>query len=122
MVLMNGRESQNPPDRRVGLAADRTEMANFRAQLALERTTLAWIRTSLTLATFGFGTVGFFRSNQDASPGERTHQLHQDSIRFGVDLIALGIASMSLSGTSHWRMLRSPRQGRPPALSGRSAF
>lgn len=104
------------PDRREELAADRTDMANFRTQLALDRTTLAWIRTSLTFATFGFGMVGFFRSLESAAPSEKSRQLHQGSINFGIALIALGIVSMSLAGVSHWRMLRSLRQGKPPAL------
>ena len=108
---------QNPPDRRVELATDRTDMANFRTQLALDRTTLAWIRTSLTLATFGFGMVGFFRSLEDASPGEKSHRLHENAIDFGVALIALGILAITVSGLSHWRMLRMLRQGKPPALT-----
>ena len=108
---------QYPPDRRVDLATDRTDMANFRTQLALDRTTLAWIRTSLTLATFGFGMVGFFRSLEDSLPGEKSHRHHENAIDFGVALIALGIVAMTLSGFSHWRMLRNLRQGKPPALT-----
>ena len=37
----------------------------------LDRTTLAWIRTTLTMATFGFGMVGFFRSLSATSPSAR---------------------------------------------------
>ena len=33
--------------------------------LALDRTTLAWIRTTLTMGTFGLGMIGFFRSLSD---------------------------------------------------------
>jgi len=43
-------------------ALDSTVMAKFRTHLALERTTLAWIRTALTMATFGFGIAAFFRT------------------------------------------------------------
>jgi uncharacterized membrane protein YidH (DUF202 family) len=54
-----------PPN--LDLAHDRTGLAKFRTQLALDRTTLAWIRTALTMATFGFGTVGFFRTLRERS-------------------------------------------------------
>ncbi|WP_179580708.1 DUF202 domain-containing protein [Tunturiibacter gelidiferens] len=37
-------------------------MALFRTSLSLDRTTLAWIRTTLTMTSFGLGTVTFFRS------------------------------------------------------------
>jgi uncharacterized membrane protein YidH (DUF202 family) len=39
---------------------DRTSMAKLRTQLSLDRTTLAWIRAALTMATFGFALVAFF--------------------------------------------------------------
>ena len=95
-----------PPDPRVGLAQQRTRLAKFRTRLALDRTALAWIRTALTMATFGFGTVGFFRSLRAASPTPDAIQLHQAAIRFGVGLVVLGIMSLVLAGVSQWRALR----------------
>lgn len=106
-----------PPDPRVGLAKNRTSFAKFRTQLALDRTTLAWIRTALTMATFGFGTVGFFRSLRETSPTPESVQLHASAIRFGVGLIVLGIAATVLSGVAHWRALRRLRRDEVPALS-----
>jgi putative membrane protein len=67
-------------------------MAKFRTKLALDRTTLAWIRTTLTMATFGFGTIGFFRSVRERSPSPETVHLHQSAIRFGASLV--GLASL----------------------------
>ena len=104
-------------DPRVGLAKERTSFAKFRTQLALDRTTLAWIRTALTMATFGFGTVGFFRSLRLASPTPEAVQLHASAIRFGVALIVLGIAATVLSGVAHWRALRRLRCDEMPVLS-----
>ena len=49
-------------DPRAALAAGRPMFGEYRTQLALDRTTLAWIRTALTFATFGFGMIGFFRA------------------------------------------------------------
>lgn len=106
-----------PADPRTGLAKDRTSFAKFRTQLALERTTLAWIRTALTMATFGFGTVGFFRSVRLESPTPEAVQLHASAIRFGVALIVLAIAATVLAGRSHWVALRRLRRGELPVLS-----
>jgi putative membrane protein len=104
-------------DPRTGLAKERTSFAKFRTQLALDRTTLAWIRTALTMATFGFGTVGFFRSLREASPTPESVQLHASALRFGLALIVLGIAATLLSGVTHWRTLRRLRRDELPVLS-----
>lgn len=92
-------------------------MARFRTQLALDRTSLAWIRTTLTMATFGFGTVGFFRSLRQQSPTTDAIRLHESAIWFGVGLIVLGIAATLLAAASHWFTLRRLRQGHTPVLS-----
>ena len=86
-------------------------------QLALDRTTLAWIRTALTMATFGFGTVGFFRSVRLAFPTPEAAELHASAIRFGVALIVLGIAATVLAGVAHWFALRRLRRDEAPVLS-----
>jgi len=106
-----------PADPRIDLAKDRTSFAKFRTQLALDRTTLAWIRTALTMATFGFGTVGFFRSLRQASPTPEAVQLHASAIRFGVGLIVLGIAATVCSGVAHWAALRRLRRDEAPVLT-----
>ncbi|MCM3872027.1 MAG: DUF202 domain-containing protein [Pyrinomonadaceae bacterium] len=46
--------------------------AKFHTQIALDRTMLAWIRTTVTMATFGFGMVGFFRSLEERNPTDRS--------------------------------------------------
>jgi len=104
-------------DPRTALAKDRTSFAKFRTQLALDRTTLAWIRTALTMATFGFGTVGFFRSLRLASPNPESVQAHAGAIRFGVALIVLGVAATVLAGIGHWAALRRLRRSEAPVLS-----
>jgi putative membrane protein len=106
-----------PTDPRTGLAKERTSFAKFRTQLSLDRTTLAWIRTALTMATFGFGTVGFFRSLRLASPNPESVQLHAGAIRFGVGLIALGVAAIVLAGIGHWVALRRLRRDEVPVLA-----
>jgi len=92
-------------------------MAKFRTQIALDRTTLAWIRTTLTMGTFGFGMVGFFRSLREANPTPATVQMHQGAIRFGVGLIVLGIVATVFAGISHWFTLRRLRRNEALVLS-----
>ncbi len=91
-------------------------MTSFQAQLALDRTTLAWIRTTLTMASFGFGMVAFFRSRELDSPGSESRFLHHEAVRFGAAVVVLGIISTILAGASHWSTLRRLRRGEAPAL------
>jgi putative membrane protein len=109
-------------DPRVGLAVERTEMANFRTQLALDRTTLAWIRTALTFATFGFGMISYFRSLSlapvpgGASMGKDYSRLLQEATMAGRLLLIVGIVSMGITVLSHWSAIRRLRSGLPPHL------
>jgi putative membrane protein len=97
--------------------SDHPGMASFNTKLALDRTTLAWVRTTLTMASFGFGLVTFFRSMQQASPSAETARLHQGAIHFGVALIVLGILTMAAASHSHWFTLRRLRRGEAPVLT-----
>ena len=106
-------ETPNLGDRR----GDRPDMTGFNIKLALDRTTLAWIRTTLTMASFGFGLVAFFRSLQQGSPSAETARLHQGAIHFGVALVVLGILAITCAGLSHWFTLRRLRRGEAPVLS-----
>ena len=106
-------ETPNLGDRR----GDRPDMTGFNIKLALDRTTLAWIRTTLTMASFGFGLVAFFRSLQQGSPSAETARLHQGAIHFGVALIVMGILVTTCAGLSHWFTLRRLRRGEDPVLS-----
>ncbi len=92
-------------------------MAGFRTQLALDRTTLAWIRTTLTMASFGFGMVAFFRSIRQESRTAETARLQQGAIQFGASLIILGIVATVLAGASHWLTLRKLRRGESPVVT-----
>ncbi len=73
-------------------------MAKLRSQLWLERTTLAWIRTALTMATFDFALVAFFRTLSERSPTAEYVHLHQSVIMFGTALVILGAVATVLGG------------------------
>jgi putative membrane protein len=91
-------------------------MANFRTQLALDRTTLAWVRTALAMTSFGFGMVAFFRTLRQEKPDAETILMHQHATRMGTTLLVMGIIVTLLAGGTHWLSLRRLRQGRLPAL------
>ena len=98
-------------------SSDRPGMAIFNTKLALDRTTLAWVRTTLTMASFGFGMVAFFRSLEQRSPSAENVRLHQGAIHFGVALVVTGVVAMACASLSHWLTLRRLRRGEATVLS-----
>ena len=92
-------------------------MSQFRTSLALDRTTLAWVRTTITMSTFGLGTIGFFRSLRTSSETPRTIRLHEYAIHFGVALVVLGLIATILVGISHFSAVRRLRAGETPKLA-----
>jgi putative membrane protein len=96
---------------------ERTSFAKYRTQLALDRTTLAWIRTALTFATFGFGMVGFFRALRQIDNNPETKRMHQGALHMGAVLILLGIVALLLICVAHWSALRRLRRGEALTLS-----
>ena len=111
-------EPSNPADpRSESRATTGRAWPAYRTGLALDRTTLAWIRTTLTMASFGFGMVAFFRTIEERSPSPESLRFHQGAIRMGTALVLLGITSTVLAGLSHWFTLRRLRRGEAPVLS-----
>src|SRR5271165_4103132 len=108
--------SPHPPDAHVKPTPDTTSMASFHTRLALDRTTLAWLRTTLTMGSFGFGMVGFFRSLQEQAPSEQAAHLHAGAIRMGTALFVLAIVATVLAAVSHWLTLRRLGRGQLPVL------
>ena len=92
-------------------------MAKFRTELALDRTTLDWIRTTITMGTFGFGMVGFFRTLQEKSPTPETIRMHQGTLCGGFGLAVLDLAVTVLAGISAWFTLRRLRRNETSTLS-----
>jgi uncharacterized membrane protein YidH (DUF202 family) len=103
-----------PPQDRID---NRIELASFRTKLALDNTTLAWLRTTLTMASFGFGMVGFFRALRQQAPSAESLRLHEGAIRFGTLLVVLGLVATILAGVWHWLTLRRLRRGESPVLT-----
>ena len=106
---VSGNSSLNPTHATSNASALQT-------QLALDRTTLAWVRTTLSMASFGFGMVAFFRSIQEQSPNASTLRLYQGAVRMGTSMLLLGIVATLFAGGSHWLTLRKLRRGESPEL------
>jgi putative membrane protein len=109
-------EPPKPGDEHVEPARARTGTADFQTELALDRTMLAWVRTTLSMAGFGFGMVAFFRTLRQEAPSAESVRLHLAAIRFGTALLILSIVATILAGVSHWFSLRRLRHGDPPVL------
>jgi putative membrane protein len=66
-------------------------MANYRVELALDRTTLTWVRTTLTASSVGFGMVAFFRLLQEQTASVQSIRLHQGGDPDGYEAVPPGI-------------------------------
>jgi putative membrane protein len=88
----------NKPDERFEVSATASShFAWLRTRLALERTLMAWARTSVSLIGFGFTIVQFFeRVLSSASPSVPV-LLPEAPRNFGLALIASGILGLVIS-------------------------
>jgi putative membrane protein len=86
-----------------------TELAKYRTLFAANRTMLAWIRTALSLISFGFGiptivkAIEATRIRQDIDP-------HRFATLVGLAFIAVGVFAMSASLIEHRHLLRRIRR------------
>jgi putative membrane protein len=86
-------------------------------RLGLEQAIMDWVRTSMSLITFGFTIYKFFQI--DPGRGEEPHRLVSPR-GFAIAMIALGILSMVLATFQHLRGMREVRRqyrDRPPPHS-----
>ena len=93
------------------------ELAVTRTRLAHERTMMAWIRTSASMISFGFGIYKFFDYFQS------DHHIHQGFVtprRFAIFLISLGLIVLAGAAVQNWMDLRRLRQSGnvPISLAG----
>jgi putative membrane protein len=95
-----------------------TELALDRTRLAHERTMMAWIRTSASMISFGFGIYKFF----DYFPADRPiHQGFVTPRRFAIFLISTGLLVLIGAVVQHWselRILRKTGRRMPISLAG----
>jgi putative membrane protein len=91
--------SEAPPGRAPFLPED---MGEKRTIMAADRTLMAWIRTSLSMSSFGFTIYKFMDGLADQGGIARS-----DSPRhIGMFLVTLGIVSILLGTIGYWMTLR----------------
>ncbi|MDJ0691307.1 MAG: DUF202 domain-containing protein [Xenococcaceae cyanobacterium MO_188.B32] len=82
-----------------------TELARERNRAAAERTLMAWIRTCLSLISFGFGIDRIFYAIEQTSVGENIDPFHLSRI-VGLAFISIGTGAMMLAAIDHRRELK----------------
>ncbi|HSO46267.1 MAG TPA: DUF202 domain-containing protein, partial [Rhodoferax sp.] len=86
-------------------AADPTNLALLRSSLAVERTLQAWIRTALSLISFGF-TIGKL-GTVVVTLSDMPRDIGTDSL--GYMLVTLGTLALAIASVQHWLAIRSLR-------------
>ncbi|GAB4365918.1 MAG: hypothetical protein Kow00121_02820 [Elainellaceae cyanobacterium] len=81
------------------------ELARERTRAAADRTLMAWIRTSLSLISFGFGIPTIVKTIEATRVGENIDP-HRFSVIVGLSFISTGMFAMSAALKEHRRMLQ----------------
>ncbi|OLN88568.1 hypothetical protein CCHL11_01804 [Colletotrichum chlorophyti] len=93
-----------------------------RDHLALERTFLAWLRTSLAFASIGIAVTQLFRLNSSLSdpnsPDPNSHTLRQLGKPLGATFLAISILILFLGYQRYFRAQRWVMEGKFPASRG----
>lgn len=88
-------------------ANPQVELAKVRTTLALDRTLLAWIRTSLTFITFGFGLAKFMAELQREGHLHVFGPENLDSPKaLGLTMMILGFIGLIGGAYDYWRTAR----------------
>jgi len=101
-----------------------SELSFSRTHLASERTMLAWIRTAISLITFGFSIQQFFRTRE----GLIQHERLIGPTEVGIAMMVIGLIALLLAMFEHRAALRDwsvqyPRAaGFPPPPRSRAQF
>ena len=92
-----------PPnfERKINVA---TQLAKERNRAAAERTLMAWIRTCLSLISFGFGIDRIITAIEASQIGDRVNPVQLSRI-LGLAFIALGTYAMLSAAIEHQKEL-----------------
>jgi putative membrane protein len=86
------------------------DLALRRTFLALERTLMAWIRTSTSLLTFGFTIYKFFQYLVQTNVGERPRHYFFGPRSFALCMIGVGITALAMASIDYRHTLRTLEQ------------
>jgi putative membrane protein len=88
------------------LAQDRTMLATDRTLMAADRSLMAWMRTSLSMLSFGFTIYKLLQGFQEAGDLKR----EQSPRAIGLFMTALGTFAMVAGVMEYWGTLKQLRQ------------
>lgn len=108
-------DAASPVDTAQGLSPEERDLrlasALVRTALSSEQTLMSWVRTSLSLSTFGFSIAKFFQY----LAGDSSPALVASSRRLGLTLISVGVIALVTAMLQHVARVRSlKKQGLPP--------
>lgn len=109
------------------LAQERTEFAKFRTRQAADRTLMAWMRTSLSLISFGFGIPTIVRA-LGKTPEGQVIDPEWLSVIIGLLFILVGVFGLVNALRVHHHMLKVIQRGnytyplKDSNATGRAAF
>jgi putative membrane protein len=76
-----------------------------RTRMAADRTLMAWIRTSLSMISFGFSIYKFFQYLRDTSIAASSIQ-HYAPRNFGVALVAVGMFLLVVAAIDYFLFIK----------------
>jgi putative membrane protein len=86
-------------------------LAMERTRMAADRTLMGWIRTALSMISFGFTIFKFLESigQQGITPLSRVHGPRE----VGLTLIGIGIFALVIACFQHWQFIKKLRPDQP---------
>jgi putative membrane protein len=115
--MMSDKQASIPPDRFHVDANAQTHFAWLRTRLAVERTMMAYMRTSVSLIGFGF-TIFQFLLNVRQHPGGTAVYFPYAAWYLGLALILCGVMVAVLSLFEYQRLIRYVWSGGFAAIAG----
>jgi putative membrane protein len=107
-IISDSARSRTSDDEAVELSSRRTGMSFQRTRLSAERTLMSVVRTSLSMISFGFTIYSFFGRLQEENVLQRAHAPRN----FGLALIILGVAILTVGIAYHLAFMRELRRER----------